>query len=61
MPTPNATLFDPVTPNFRDLTAERTRPPRLPAGGSGYWGVPGPEVRGLEPGVDYLKRTFSYR
>ena len=23
MPTPNATLFDPVKPNFRDLTAER--------------------------------------
>jgi hypothetical protein len=23
MPTPNATPFDPVTPNFRDVTAER--------------------------------------
>jgi hypothetical protein len=60
MPTPNATLFDPVTPNFRDLTAERIDTVFAIIGGTAAQGTAAVSFAdaGADPATLGLRRAF---
>ena len=58
MPTPNATLFDPVTPNFRDLTVERIDTVFAIIGATAAQGTAAVSLADADPATLGLRRAF---
>ena len=58
MPTPNATLFDPVTPNFRDLAAERIDAVFAIIGATAAQGTAAVSLADADPATLGLRRAF---
>ena len=58
MPTPNATLFDPVKPNFRDLTAERIDTVFAIIGATAAQGTAAVSLADADPATLGLRRAF---
>ena len=58
MPTPNTTLFDPVKPNFRDLTAERIDTVFAIIGATAAQGTAAVSLADADPATLGLRRAF---